>query len=147
MYDSVRVCVHIVVILPVLCAVPLNEAHDIGERLEVLIETLPGTQTHGSRWRCLAEPDDESSNCFMMVADIERCHVHLDWETEHKAEHQGKDGGLFSLLDRADVSPRAAAALDARTLGGHDMGSSGSREGRAEEEGQPTTTEASTTQP
>jgi divalent metal cation (Fe/Co/Zn/Cd) transporter len=55
---------------------PLRVAHDIGERLEVLIEMLP---------------------------EIERCHVHLDWETEHKAEHQGTKGGLFSLKN-ADPS-------------------------------------------
>jgi hypothetical protein len=62
--------------------VELSQAHDIGERLEVLIESLP---------------------------EIERCHVHLDWETEHKAEHQGKAGGLFSLPSSPNASPRATS--------------------------------------
>ena len=48
MYDSAFFCLHAVVILAVWFAVPLNQAHDIGERLEVLIETLPGTQGPGS---------------------------------------------------------------------------------------------------
>ena len=42
MYDRVRVCLHVAVILAVLFVVSLKQAHDIGERLEVLIETLPG---------------------------------------------------------------------------------------------------------
>lgn len=41
--------------------------------------------------------------------------MHLDWETEHKAEHQGKDGGLFSLSTKPNVSPRAAMARMALT--------------------------------
>lgn len=49
---------------------PLRVAHDVGERLEVLLEMLP---------------------------EIERAYVHLDWETDHRAEHQGTAGGLFSL--------------------------------------------------
>lgn len=35
-----------------------------------------------------------------MLPEIERCHVHLDWETDHKAEHQGTAGGLFSLPNK-----------------------------------------------
>ena len=63
---------------------PLREAHDVGERLEVLVEMLP---------------------------DVERCHVHLDWETEHKAEHQGTAGGLFSLKGAETHSPRTAQVM------------------------------------
>ena len=66
---------------------PLRTAHDIGERLEVLLERLP---------------------------DVERAHVHLDWETDHKAEHQGLKGGLFSLPDPESTSPRARSAAAAR---------------------------------
>ena len=67
---------------------------------------------------------------FVTTTDIERCHVHLDWETEHKAEHQGKDGGLFSLSSRPDVSPRAADALAARTVCDQEV-SSGAEEAEA----------------
>ena len=57
--------------------------------------------------------------------------MHLDWETEHKAEHQGKDGGLFSLSDRPDVSPRAADALATGTVSDQDV-SSGAEEAVAQ---------------
>ena len=77
-----------------------------------------------------------------VVVDIERCHVHLDWETEHKAEHQGKDGGLFSLPSRSEASPRATIALAARSASvageAEQEVSSDSRVGEAGEEGKPT---------
>ena len=39
---------------------PLREAHDIGEALQMKMERLP---------------------------EVERCFVHLDWEVEHRPEH------------------------------------------------------------
>lgn len=42
--DYICLLPHAVVIMCVVIAVPLNQAHDIGERLEVLIESLPGAQ-------------------------------------------------------------------------------------------------------
>lgn len=118
---------------------PLNQAHDIGERLEVLIESLPGTQA------CISRSNAGGADIAIKMSvsqrtDIERCHVHLDWETEHKAEHQGKDGGLFSLSSRPDVSPRAAISLAERTASNE-----------AHEEGRTTTVQTAkmspTTQP
>jgi hypothetical protein len=40
--DCILLLPRAVVIARVVFAVPLNQAHDIGERLEVLLESLPG---------------------------------------------------------------------------------------------------------
>ena len=48
----------------------LREAHDIGEALEMNIESLES---------------------------VERCHVHLDWNSDHAAEHASDGtGGMGS---------------------------------------------------
>jgi divalent metal cation (Fe/Co/Zn/Cd) transporter len=73
---------HVEVDLVLPATMPMRQAHDVGERLEVLLESL---------------------------TDIERAHVHLDWETDHKAEHQGTKGTRVHSF---------APSLQARWMGG-----------------------------
>ena len=52
-----------------------------------------------------------------MLPEVERCHVHLDWETDHKAEHQGTAGGLFSLKGAGKCSHgKLAVACELREI-------------------------------
>jgi divalent metal cation (Fe/Co/Zn/Cd) transporter len=63
---------------------PLRQAHDVGEKLELMLEGL---------------------------SDVERCFVHLDYETEHKPEYRrrlepaDKGGSSSPVVPRKAIEP------------------------------------------
>ena len=70
--------------------------------------------------RCLAAPARNHVGLEVlleMLPDIERAHVHLDWETDHKAEHQGHEGGLcaFFVLAQAPLCISSRSRSTQRT--------------------------------
>ena len=55
------------------------------------------------------------------LPEVERAHVHLDWEVDHVAEHQGHRGGLYSL-PRPRSPPNLSTEAAAGTPSDQDNG-------------------------
>jgi hypothetical protein len=62
------------------------------------------------------------------LPEVERAHVHLDWEVDHVAEHQGHRGGLYSLprprspIVNLESPPNLSTEAAARTPSDQDHG-------------------------
>lgn len=91
---------------------PLTMSHDVGEALQIKIETIPGV---GSLLLSLL-PFSSSPLSLLFFLSPDRAYVHLDYEFEHKPEHKIAENAVTTpeavrIKRAASTSPATISPL------------------------------------